>query len=462
MWLIAARPDRVTLDAVATAIALLMLQQRSPFLWPTLTAPREMPATAFIDDAGRWIDHRRLRYPEAFYSEVATLAATVREHHADLLAQTLDASCGRRPSGWAAVDEVAEENANRWETGNQSWTLGLTDPDNVTFFVPSLPELPSGVDATPALTDALVGALIAHDYSVLPYLQHAESHELEERAEDAMRNLYELRAAGSWSVDFHDFVQGRAIARILEVISEIRRRVPSQEAAFVQRLAPYLRVGNTDEWQRSFRWFDRAGHAEAGHARFGRREHLERMFHEGRIRLGPASSYADSSLGEAKHDVEGRVVQEIDVTQASFSLVDEKDASRSTPLEVLRASTHRNAPHDAYILCCAQRISPRLFHDFDANACIVIHDTHAFAERMAQATLQALPGWQLHHFGVEYYDPYSPRAAIAEPYYFKHFRYAYQHEYRYLWLPPTAIARLEPRFVHLGSLADIAELIHLE
>lgn len=43
---------------------------------------------------------------------------------------------------------------------------------------------------------------------------------------------------------------------------------------------------------------------------------------------------------------------------------------------------------------------------------------------------------------------------------YKHFKYLYQEEIRYTFLPPHPIQKLDPLFLKLGSLADIAEILN--
>jgi hypothetical protein len=73
---------------------------------------------------------------------------------------------------------------------------------------------------------------------------------------------------------------------------------------------------------------------------------------------------------------------------------------------------------------------------------------------------QQLPGWHATVNAVEYYDPLLVTPGEVDVLTCKHFRYAYQKEVRVAWLPPGPIQTLEPIFVELGSLSDIAEVLY--
>ena len=63
---------------------------------------------------------------------------------------------------------------------------------------------------------------------------------------------------------------------------------------------------------------------------------------------------------------------------------------------------------------------------------------------------------------VNYVDPYHHNPEIFSVYFCKHFRYAYQMEQRFLMIPKhEKDVVLEPFFIELGSLEDIAKFYFL-
>jgi hypothetical protein len=102
---------------------------------------------------------------------------------------------------------------------------------------------------------------------------------------------------------------------------------------------------------------------------------------------------------------------------------------------------------------------PDLFTDFKADACIVIKDADLFARRIEVAASSQLPGWRFYHNPVEYFDPYQ--ILINEHFdawTFKDFKFAYQREYRFIWVPQHDAVPDGFKFLRLGNLSDLAEV----
>ena len=106
---------------------------------------------------------------------------------------------------------------------------------------------------------------------------------------------------------------------------------------------------------------------------------------------------------------------------------------------------------------------PRLFREFPtqakkpAEACVIVWDVDEFARRISAAS--GISERHFHHIPVEYYDAYhlEPRQHVTAGF-SKELSYAYQREYRFVWLRPQT-APLEAKFIHAGSMGDIATLL---
>ena len=81
---------------------------------------------------------------------------------------------------------------------------------------------------------------------------------------------------------------------------------------------------------------------------------------------------------------------------------------------------------------------------------------------MTTAFNEQLPGWQMVAGEVEYYDPLQVGDAEVQVLTWKHFRFAYQHEVRFAWLPPKPETNLEHLDLVLGSLEDICEVVPIK
>jgi hypothetical protein len=64
--------------------------------------------------------------------------------------------------------------------------------------------------------------------------------------------------------------------------------------------------------------------------------------------------------------------------------------------------------------------------------------------------------------GVTYIDPFDPGSRLKQSRLPKHFRYAYQHEWRMVWTPRTGIDRLFSVFITLGDLKEYCDLYRFD
>ena len=111
----------------------------------------------------------------------------------------------------------------------------------------------------------------------------------------------------------------------------------------------------------------------------------------------------------------------------------------------------------------------RLFDDFSRggqepyDSCLVIRNPQAFIDRMRECGETKLPGWDFNESPVTYRDPHHPvrGPGPVDVFFTKHFRYAWQREFRMAWLPPNAGDRLESVEFELGPLGDYCELLSL-
>lgn len=204
--------------------------------------------------------------------------------------------------------------------------------------------------------------------------------------------------------------------------------------------------------------------------KFGKAIHLRPMLNEGRIRIFPASYYADSSLNAAQQDgQERRVILRPSKTGFPISV-------KRNGKEIISSKTHSHGQmaielggdQDYFVWCCSKVYEPRLFVDFEADACLLIHDHHEFARRLNKALYAKAnfaPGMIAND--VRYYDPLCPDEWFQDSlkmrlpvHFLKHFRYMYQEEYRFTW-PVMEDKKLIPTDIEVGSLADICDLVEI-
>lgn len=314
------------------------------------------------------------------------------------------------------------------------------------------PELQAFIEAPEAYFAAR-----AEWYERERYLRHVHETRLEERLADLGANLWTTDEHGAavriWEPPRRQFV----LARILDVLQEQLIRAGSPGPLDFDEGA--LRAGAVGDYTPLPLEGPLPTVGAAALVRFSKRSFLEGSLREGRFRLNPAATYADSSLNAAQADDE---LQHHAVTpneQIMFRMWgsrtpdDPVEEIHSTPLELYR---YMQAP-PFYVLCLSDRFDFRMFHDFKADAALVIHDRETFLLRLNAAVGAVLPS-EAAHGPVSYYDPYRVRRPQLIPGFSKHFRYAYQNEFRATWRPHAGETP-EPIDVAIGDIRDIAELV---
>lgn len=187
--------------------------------------------------------------------------------------------------------------------------------------------------------------------------------------------------------------------------------------------------------------------------KFSKRQYNEQTLQTGRLRISSASAYDD--------DTHLRAVKDREMERTTFALPNEVELTTeaSQRVEPLGAVTVRTQTcTDYYLYCVSQTFARRLFHDFRADSCLLIYNVNEFVDRLVNTVLQRYPEYTVSDRNVEYFDPFDCHREI-DVFFMKPFAYAYQQEFRIVWLPPSPIQRLEPFFIELGSLEDCAELI---
>lgn len=445
VWLVVGKPGLITRDLASLALAICVLQRGHPFLLPTLTAPSQQICIVAIRSNGEWTDHRRIRYPDKILAAVEQLRSTIGVASSRWIDEMESALNGRRPSGWSGVPS----------------DLNVHDPNNELSMLLQLPIDLANVDWLQATFETM-GALVKHDYERDRYLQNLSLGELKARASEALLNCYELTAPGRWSINPFDKVQGRAFVRLEEALHEAELRQHGGASQLLKGATQLgLMIGAGHDWSCAERFFEKQMSGRTPMlARFGERAHLELSHSQGVFRLSPASAYSDTHLGSARFDTELVAVEEMDIKRAKISVVD-PDTGEETPLTALRATQRSRAETDALLLCFSGRVSPRHFQDFAAQACLVIHDLKEFMVRVRAATTRELPGWSIWSGDIQYYDPFSRKASFSVPLYCKTIGYAYQQEYRLMWIPPVACEQVDVRMLSIRSIEDISELVTL-
>jgi hypothetical protein len=195
--------------------------------------------------------------------------------------------------------------------------------------------------------------------------------------------------------------------------------------------------------------------------KYGKPQHMAALLAQGRARIQPASFFSGSHLNGAIRDDELSLSLSLVVSRGEVvSLVrNPQDVPATAGDQVLQLNYE--ASSDYWLYCVTQSHEPRLFVDFDASACVIIKNKKAFSDRLEHAAASKMADSTYACGKAVYVDPHQPDSADFRVQFAKHFRYTYQREYRFAWMPYEPAKALEPVDVEMGPLDDIATLVEL-
>lgn len=292
------------------------------------------------------------------------------------------------------------------------------------------------------------------------YLRHLDENRLHARANAIMRNIHQIDAEGRITLEPTE-VTGYWMDRLTELAHELalRGETPHFIARALHDGIPLPTEKHASDFREYGRAIARVAVPETPYlVKYGKAAHMRAAIEKGRVRLGAASDYADPSLDAARHDHE--LAHEIDIDLSSFPwLRDDISSFRAGPSG--RAVVRSEFPTNFLVFCASARLRARLFADFEADACLIIHDPDAFRRRLHSWAASQLPEWRPKAQRVTYYDPQWVGPGEVNLPFWKSFAYAYQEEVRFVLIPSQPVGTVQSVFAELGSLEELAKLVVL-
>jgi hypothetical protein len=192
--------------------------------------------------------------------------------------------------------------------------------------------------------------------------------------------------------------------------------------------------------------------------RFSKYQHMEELLDAGGLLFQFASSFRDQE-GLAVRDDELRLEFDRYLSADEAASIACSSYSPGNWDGTTKLSVSLECP-DFLTLCLTDTVNYRMISDWRAEAAIIIHDPTEFGHRLAKGAQHLLGKTRTLESGKVYYiDPYFPLTSKDVPF-CKHFRFAYQREFRFVIRIPEAV-EFGGRKLWLGSLADIATLVDL-
>jgi hypothetical protein len=195
--------------------------------------------------------------------------------------------------------------------------------------------------------------------------------------------------------------------------------------------------------------------------KYGKPEWMASLYEHGRFRVQSAGYYSKPDHNGAVRDDE--LSLQVSLALNRCDIVNVVTNPQDVPAEApdQRFDVDFRHPTDYWMYCLTSSVEPRHFVDFDCTACVVIRDRSEFIRRLQAVQDKYFPGTVRRHGLATYIDPLQPSTARIDLPMSKHFRFAYQDEYRFVWEPVKRTREVTHVDVALGSLRDISELVTL-
>ncbi|KAF0144782.1 MAG: hypothetical protein FD156_1611 [Nitrospirae bacterium] len=195
--------------------------------------------------------------------------------------------------------------------------------------------------------------------------------------------------------------------------------------------------------------------------KYGKSEYLRQALNEKQIRISPASSYDDPSLNPAIRDKELEL--SICPSPSGFKMkaYDGKTGKYKGDIHPQNFVYTARSKTNYYVYCLSLSFTPRLFLDFDADACLVIRKPSEFEKIILSIFETKVRNWSGVRERIVYIDPLNCSMADIDVFSSKDFRYAYQREYRFIWLPPAPVQNLAHIFIEVPNIEEYCYLVDI-
>jgi hypothetical protein len=192
--------------------------------------------------------------------------------------------------------------------------------------------------------------------------------------------------------------------------------------------------------------------------KLGKRDHMTKMFKQGLLKISSASSWRDTSSVTAIKDDELSLLASYSSTDVLKTRLGRSFASNMSIEDGKEITIKRSLP-DFYAYCLTHKYDHRLLSDFCADAMVIIHEPKIFVRKLLDAVKKTRSNLTTKISDIKYYDPYCVEDWDTNLYGLaKHFRYAYQNEFRICWSPKDRQETLESFFVEIGDMSSFAEM----
>jgi hypothetical protein len=301
-------------------------------------------------------------------------------------------------------------------------------------------------------------------YDARRYARHLTQPELDQRFRDIFVNM--LRITAEAKVGLYPIIEKfePMLERFTHVLEEFQLRHGPYPAGFTPNIfhsEPFPDFVSDLAGKAAKRLSSIGLKQGEVFIKFGKREYMQQLYESGAVRIQPATYFAQTDHAGAVRDDELRLAVSAALTREDIIkfVRNPQDVPANMPEQ--RIDLSFESPTDYWLYCVTNSVEPRLFVDFNADSCVIIRDREKFSQMLREAARKHLDTATMHNCPAVYVDPLLPPTAEIFVPLVKHFRYTYQDEYRFCWLPSAPVQRVAYLDVQIGSLKDISDLIIL-
>ena len=317
------------------------------------------------------------------------------------------------------------------------------------------------------------------EYVEHPYMRALPMKDLNGRFHDLVPNVLKITDGGKVGMEVAS--NGVEWGRYMQhVLTEASVRELPYPLFLDRRYAPdwsrdglssSVKGGHSSDVFDAVRTWAESGVREFSVVKYGERRFMERFLMKGEILIRPSPSFDDETLTRAQRDDENSV-SVFGALRPDGTAIPASDLPGWWGDRYSMIDFSTSMDRDYMLYCMARTLSPTLFSHFGEgyDACVLVHDMGKFVSRVDERTRRHFPPGEFEHAHgwTTYIDPLGaiqptpepPRGPTKIPIPFlKHFRHAYQDEYRFVWMPKEPRRDLAEQRVCIGRLDDIAGII---
>lgn len=291
-----------------------------------------------------------------------------------------------------------------------------------------------------------------HEYNQDRYLSHLSNVDLSGRVRYLMKNLTTLELNGKIGLkDIQNEPARTLMRKFTHSHQELVLRNRKPEPMFLKGASiPDAMLGH----EKRLKELNEYAIKKMPHLiKFGKKEHFEKFS----FKVSLASSFADPSLNAAQMDDEMRAIYHPHPGDIKITTQDGRKLDGVTGIELIREATA-----DYYIFCSSTSFDVRLFGDFKADSCLFIYDSQMFSDQLLEKMSREISIADHGYRQVAYVDPIRPDKGEPPPVEFhKHMKYAYQNEFRHVFIPKNTHNNPKDLFLSLPDSKECTEIVSL-